>query len=160
MSRGIHAVLEARQLREDGASGWWTLASDPDIDWHPNKVLFGLLARDPGDDYASYLAQTFDLHGLEVIAGPRGVPTDSSLTMDTLREQWGDSAEDVSWVTCDELASTVERLHAAFRQTKGINHDLSVVFDVGVSVRAILAYLAVYQANGYETRIIFFTAPF
>lgn len=141
MGCDIHAALEGRP---SGETTWWPLAIDVYI--MRNYPLFGALAG---------VRSTT----IEPVAAPRGLPQD---TTEQAQRFYGESTADahsVSWVSYSELMQAVERARDAWRryyEAKQRTMTSEVDQWMNTSIQAILDYLAIYEANGFETRMVFF----
>jgi len=149
MSNGIRAALEARRIQPPPSTGWWAIARDVDVDDYRNRLLFTTLAGES------------TVFGGEPITAPRGLPNDVTIDVKILYEEWGSAAENVSWASYAELVTAVERIHiiASSVRDSGMDGQMFLAQNIGVSVRAVVAYLAAYQDNGYDTRIVFWFTP-
>jgi hypothetical protein len=151
MSHGIRASLEARRRAPDPEESWWPLAVDIDVEDYRNRLLFTALAGEP------------TIFNIEPGAPPRGLPDDATSAVRRLYSTWEKAAWAASWVSYAELVTLIERrdtaLRTAARANDGDEHAL-LAQHTSVSMQAILAYLAVYQASGYDVRLIFWFTAF
>ena len=150
MSHGIRAALEGRQLDPLDPSIYWSvLALDVDVSDHRNRVLFATLVGG---------LKTIRIE--QPITAPRGLPNDVSQPVREHIDQWGPEAWDVSWVSYDEFAAAVQRLHSyAARMHKEREHQTFLANHLGIAPQAILDFLKVYEDHGYATRVVFWSTP-
>ena len=146
MSSGIRASLEIRGTDVMPPNTWMAVAPSVDVDEAPNRTIFALLAGYPS---ALHLAPILQLRGLPVDAtGP-------------VREQfssWGDSTFEPSWVTYQELVGMVEYATKTLEDIalhRGAPFEDLLRHQRGVSLDAVIAFLGVYSARGYEARMVF-----
>jgi hypothetical protein len=150
MSNGIEAGLEIRGTEAVPPTTWLPVVPSVDIDEVPNRSLFALLAG-----YPSRL-------GLEPGLRLRGLPSDLTRPIHERYNAWGGSAFDASWVNYEELVAAVQRMAAAVNevaQRRGFATEDNSRLHRGVSIDAVIAFLGVYHARGFATRMIFWFTP-
>jgi hypothetical protein len=150
MSSGIRAGLEVRGTESMPPATWLAVALSVAVDEVPNRALFALLAG-----YPSPL-------GIDPVVSLRGLPRDLTRRLQELYDEWGDAAFDASWVSFEELRATAQRLTKAIEelaQKKSIAVDDFVRLQRGVSIDAVIAFLGVYDARGFDTRMVFWSTP-
>ena len=146
MSRGIKAGLEIRGTEGASPATWHAVIPSVDVDEVPNRTLFALLAG-----YPSRL-------GLKPLLPLRGLPENVTQPIKESYDEWGDAVYDASWVSYKELVATVERLTAAIEDLargQGMDEHNLLRLHRGVSIDAVIAFLGVYHARGFETRMVF-----
>ncbi len=150
MSSGIHAGLEIRGTASMPPATWIPIVPSIDVDELPNRTLFALLAGHP-----SRLQ-------LEPLLTQRGLPSDVTRPIKEAFDSWGELAYDASWVSYEELVHVIDCMmaaleHEAHEQGFAL-HDLLRIHR-SVSIDAVVAFLAVYHAHGFETRMVLWSTP-
>lgn len=149
MSNGIRAGLEVRR-KAVPPGAWSAIVPSIDVDEVPNRTLFALLAG-----YPSRL-------GLEPNFSLRGLPSDVTRRIKELYDEWDGDVHDASWVSYEELVATVERMTAVIEETarnQGIDvHELRQL-HCSIGIDAVIAFLSIYCAYGYEARMVFWFTP-
>jgi hypothetical protein len=145
MSTGIHAAVEIRRAGPVSNASWWLAANFVYVDEPANRVLFAILAGEP------------TILNIEPIAPMRGLPSDVTPRVRSTYEEWGPVATGVSWVTPSELALGIQRMEAAGDTIPESEREKELFRrnQIGVSSRAVLAFLSAYEANGYHARLLF-----
>lgn len=150
MSGGIRAGLEIRGHDGTPPASWYAVAPSVHVDDVPNRTFFAVLAGHP-----SRL-------GLEPLLSLRGLPGDVPLEIRKLYDDWGGEAFDASWVSYDELVTVRQRVTSAIEDVAR-KHDVDagnlLKLHVGVSIEAVIAFLGICQAHGFETRMVFWFTP-
>ena len=131
------------------SGGWWLAAADVYVDEPSNRLLF-----------TSLTGESTGL-GIEPVAPLRGLPHDVTTSVRTAYHEWASAALAVSWVTYPELLEAVERVRASIdgRPAAERQKEQFHANQIGVSIQAVLSYMAVYATHGFETRLIFWTTP-
>jgi hypothetical protein len=150
MSSGIEAGLEVCGTESMLPVQWLAVAPSVLVDEVPNRTIFTLLAG-----HRSEL-------GIDPVVPLRGLPRDVSKPIQELYDAWGGTAFDASWVTFEEIMATVERLTRALEELSQQNQMAPNEFirlHRGISIDGVLAFLSVYQARGFNTRLVFWFTP-
>jgi len=111
-----------------------------------NYPLFGALA---GVRYAD----------IPVVAAPRGLPQDATGETQAFYEKWASSlAHSASWVSRAELIEAVERSRIVWEENRAtLGRAINEVDQWRETcVQAILTFMGTYEANQFETRMVFF----
>lgn len=146
MSQGIRVGLEIRGTELMPPATWHAVVPSVDVDQVPNRTFFALLAGHP-----SRLR-------LEPLLALRGLPVDVTQQLKDAHDAWGSLAYDANWVCYEELVATGERMTAAIEiEARSTGRDALKLLRLhrDVSIDAIIAYLGVYHAYGFETRLVF-----
>jgi len=147
MSGGIRAALEARLTSNSRDSHWWLLADEVYVDEPANRLLFAVLAGEP------------TIVPIDPPVPVRGLPNDVTSKVKASHADWRASTTVVNWVSYRELVATVEQFKTwIVRNPEELKSSL-VANQIGTSIDAILSYLAVFEANYFETRLIFWMTP-
>jgi hypothetical protein len=157
VSAGLRAGLEVREAmraplppRSEPARAWDAAAPAVDIDRVENRLLFALLAGQP------------TILGIGALLPSRGLPEDVSQEVRDQHDSWHGLAFDASWVTLDELVSVTEQLTATLKglaSAQGQPAEAFLSLHRSVTIDAVIAFLAVYQAHGCDTRMVFWSTP-
>lgn len=151
MSSGLRACLEIRGTATMPPDRWVAVVPSVFIDEVPNRSLFTSLAG----HYLPWL-------DLQPLFPSRGVPADATQGTKKSYEEWGGAAYDASWLTYQEFVTAVEHMSdaiAELERRQGREASSLLRLHQGVSIDAIIAFLAVYHSHGFETRIVFWFTP-
>lgn len=150
MSHGIQAGLEIRVSSFIDSAVWRAIAPSIDVDEIANRTLFALLVG-----RVSWL-------NLEPGTNLRGLPGDVTIAVKAQYEAWNGGAYDASWVSYEELLAIAGQLSKALEDlAAGDRSELIQLLDqhCGVSIDAILAFMAVHHGRGIQTRMVFWFTP-
>jgi hypothetical protein len=148
MSHGIHGGVEARRREEPIAGGWIPVATNVFVDDYRNRIAFAMLAGQP------------TVIGYKIVSGPRGLPLDVT----SVRAEYDLGAEsnwDATWVTFAELTAVIEwtKAEADRRGSSGGSATEFLDHYLGVTLQAVHSFMGIYEANGFETRLVFWFTP-
>lgn len=148
MSHGIHGGVEARRRESRIVKGWIPVATNGFIDDYRNRLAFAMVAGQP------------TVIGYKIVSEPRGLPPDVT----SVRAEYdlgGESNWDATWVTFAELTAAIEwtKAEAERRGASGGSADTFLDHYLGVTLQAVHSFMGVYEANGFETRLVFWFTP-